>query len=87
MRGAAQDVLARASLVRIIPARAGSSAKGEARVSHSRDHPRACGEQDYDTFFRTVTEGSSPRVRGAEGVCYYLMLLRRIIPARAGSRD
>ncbi len=52
----------------IIPARAGSSLTKQCKVSATRDHPRACGEQASATTVTTSFTGSSPRVRGAAEV-------------------
>ena len=70
---------------RIIPARAGSSRTPPGRSRARADHPRACGEQRRVYDLHPLTEGSSPRVRGAEQVKAFVVPSARIIPARAGS--
>ena len=69
----------------IIPARAGSSPLRLGRSPPSRDHPRACGEQDMDSMFNEYRVGSSPRVRGAVKTPSLNIGNSGIIPARAGS--
>ena len=51
----------------IIPARAGSSCLTRCARLPLRDHPRACGEQSRLITPSYAIEGSSPRVRGADG--------------------
>ena len=51
----------------------------------SSDHPRACGEQAWWSWYQVDNDGSSPRVRGAVRSLALAALLGRIIPARAGS--
>ena len=54
-------------------------------IHFNRDHPRACGEQDWKFYTPTDAEGSSPRVRGAGKQGYRHEVPSGIIPARAGS--
>ena len=70
--------------VRIIPARAGFTCRGE-RIQHWRgDHPRSRGVyRDVEKGFITGT-GSSPLARGLQHHADRLESLGRIIPARAG---
>ena len=51
----------------IIPARAGSRSTRGTEGPETRDHPRACGEQDCVAALAVLIPRSSPRVRGAEG--------------------
>ena len=65
VRGAAATHHDRAELMRIIPARAGSSVSPDPSSLEWGDHPRACGEQATYSGNAHEKEGSSPRVRGA----------------------
>ena len=69
----------------IIPARAGSRPSPCGRSGRSRDHPRACGEQQRLVFLALHVKGSSPRVRGAVSIFPAWRTRDGIIPARAGS--
>ena len=55
------------SLIRIIPASAGSREQAITDIEALRDHPRECGEQSSKRTPIQMTAGSSPRVRGAGG--------------------
>ena len=69
----------------IIPACAGSSKAMRSIRTSGRDHPRVCGEQPALAPLSLIAWGSSPRVRGAVGKRYSIVLLLGIIPACAGS--
>ena len=69
----------------IIPARAGSSSSYIRNFFFNWDHPRACGEQQITGGKSSESQGSSPRVRGAEPVVRVELDTSGIIPARAGS--
>ncbi len=45
---------------------AGSSGSGPRRAPPGRDHPRWCGEQLGTPFLALISQGPSPRARGAE---------------------
>ena len=85
VRGAGVRVAQRRHRYRIIPARAGSRGMALWPAVLSRDHPRACGEQEISRRLGRSRAGSSPRVRGAAGCGGGDRLRPRIIPARAGS--
>ena len=70
----------------IIPARAGSRTRKARGIGSSRDHPRACGEQQRLETMAATSQGSSPRVRGAARRRPCRSPRPGIIPARAGSR-
>ena len=53
----------------------------------TRDHPRVCGEQHEVEASDCTSEGSSPRVRGAEQIIKSGLSGKGIIPACAGSSD
>ena len=86
MRGAVDVAVGMERGVRIIPARAGSRSPTARSGTRSRDHPRACGEQNPGMGVKPTAVGSSPRVRGAGKDRWLRGLCDRIIPARAGSR-
>ena len=71
--------------IRIIPADAGSTWPRFARPRTTRDHPRGCGEHEYEDPARPVWPGSSPRMRGAPVDPQTVGNVGGIIPADAGS--
>ncbi len=85
VRGAVGVVDMLSDVTGIIPARAGSSFFFCSGSVPSRDHPRACGEQNNGTKSYLGFSGSSPRVRGAVQDAQPLAAQHGIIPARAGS--
>ena len=68
----------------LIPARAGKTRGARPRAVWARAHPRACGENRRRGVARGRRGGSSPRVRGKHLLGRLALLLRRLIPARAG---
>ena len=68
----------------IIPARAGFTNVLNAKSQHTRDHPRSRGVYGAPIFLSVPLLGSSPLARGLRIVIRALILVRRIIPARAG---
>ena len=86
MRGAAQVLVLLVRRDGIIPTYAGSSGSASTTASRTRDHPRACGEQERDPSLGDIHLGSSPRVRGAVSAPFGYAWDFGIIPARAGSR-
>ena len=86
VRGAAKVSFSSIACQGIIPARAGSSLHLPRLAHEGWDHPRACGEQLPSGSISGVSQGSSPRVRGAAIQSRRKAGLRGIIPARAGSR-
>ena len=69
---------------RLIPARAGKTARHPASGPRSTAHPRAGGENALACFAFACGGGSSPRGRGKRLGEVPEELLRRLIPARAG---
>ena len=69
---------------RIIPARAGFTARRTSSPSRPRDHPRACGVYGAFRAPSRPSSGSSPRVRGLRSPPKKTPTQARIIPARAG---
>ena len=85
MRGALQVGLERGHALRIIPAYAGSTIVLNSYTQSGRDHPRVCGEHSASAVSVSAAQGSSPRMRGAQGVGHVLGGEGGIIPAYAGS--
>ena len=73
-----------ASLCRIIPARAGFTARGLPRAARAPDHPRSRGVYHLALTFIVTTTGSSPLARGLLDAPLHRQEPVRIIPARAG---
>ena len=69
---------------RIIPARAGFTRVSASGAAGGPDHPRACGVYAGAPDCVLPPQGSSPRVRGLPERLSVVVLLPRIIPARAG---
>ena len=69
----------------IIPACAGSTSTPSATLPARRDHPRMCGEHAEIAAWGNDCWGSSPHVRGAQGVHQRDSPEDGIIPACAGS--
>ena len=70
---------------RFIPAHAGNSTSRPWRAYTRTVHPRACGEFHRPHPRRTVTAGSSPRMRGIRIPFFGRRPVRRFIPAHAGN--
>ena len=69
---------------RLIPARAGKTARASGPPPRPPAHPRACGENPVLSGTMPVNAGSSPRVRGKLFGAGDLAGYERLIPARAG---
>ena len=85
MRGAQHLKVRPLSLLRIIPADAGSTSAGAPGSPADPDHPRGCGEHISNSNTEKKERGSSPRMRGAQQSAGAPMVKWRIIPADAGS--
>ena len=85
MRGAPNCSGVSTPISRIIPADAGSTKAGFGQSALERDHPRGCGE--HGPLWRNAMTlcGSSPRMRGAHSRIRGTRIIKRIIPADAGS--
>jgi len=70
--------------MRIIPARAGFTARMAARQAGRRDHPRSRGVYSWDVVSEHILPGSSPLARGLLKRAPGRACTARIIPARAG---
>ena len=84
VRGLLHDIGDKIEEIRIIPARAGFTARVTVRKMWKLDHPRACGVYLTGLYCDVVSTGSSPRVRGLLWYVVACPCLGRIIPARAG---
>ena len=85
MRGAPSEELDDRAVVRIIPADAGSTGSCVGPSGMGGDHPRGCGEHPNLINRSWMSEGSSPRMRGALVLRLSVDGEIRIIPADAGS--
>ena len=85
MRGALECVRQHLDHHGIIPADAGSTAGRNGAHFCGGDHPRGCGEHRPHTRPARRCRGSSPRMRGALAMDPGRGIIRRIIPADAGS--
>ena len=68
----------------LIPARAGKTTCAATTARAAQAHPRACGENRFDTDPLLADSGSSPRVRGKLPQLDRHGGRGRLIPARAG---
>ena len=84
VRGKRRRGSAQAHEVRLIPARAGKTARGAAPSRSGGAHPRACGENVPASGSPVTVPGSSPRVRGKHEDDAADPRKSRLIPARAG---
>ena len=83
-RGKLADRTRFVSRVRLIPARAGKTARWRVSRGPARAHPRAGGENDRPIDCATLMKGSSPRGRGKPARLTPGSVLTGLIPARAG---
>ena len=70
---------------RLIPARAGNISLTALSSATSPAHPRSRGEHHFLCDVHHVENGSSPLARGTSQKLRSRVLLRRLIPARAGN--
>ena len=68
----------------LIPACAGKTSTRHNRTCRNRAHPRVCGENLRIPLSRPETAGSSPRVRGKQGIVILPRRFIGLIPACAG---
>ena len=69
---------------RITPAHAGKTTPNIQLERVTTDHPRACGENPYDTKVLDCSGGSPPRMRGKPNILRSRIACQRITPAHAG---
>ena len=72
---------------RLIPACAGKTAPSSSTPAATSAHPRVCGENWANAGKELPFEGSSPRVRGKQGIEDGHRRRVRLIPACAGKTD
>ncbi len=84
-RGALLSCLICCGSERLIPARAGSTARPDCAHLQARAHPRSRGEHAAETTASALTQGSSPLARGARHRARPGAGRAGLIPARAGS--
>ena len=85
MRGAPERDERDHAILRIIPADAGSTPRIHDWRPAGQDHPRGCGEHSSYRQVPFISDGSSPRMRGAPGHAGRAEHPGGIIPADAGS--
>ena len=84
VRGKRYDVICLPEVPGITPARAGKTTMFNQSSGETRDHPRACGENQIPSAEKRDHKGSPPRVRGKRFCRSSALLYMRITPARAG---
>ena len=86
MWGQAQYCFAVAHGHRIIPMRVGTRFGNMRNAKREQDHPHACGDKSLKRRIQTTRLGSSPCVWGQVCDKFYVVLNKRIIPMRVGTR-
>ena len=87
MRGAQHLKVRPLSLLRIIPADAGSTSAGAPGSPADPDHPRGCGEHISNSNTEKKERGSSPRMRGARSLTRFKFILDGDHPRGCGEHD
>ena len=85
MRGTVPDVPFDHIKHGITPAHAGNSPLMASMVPSVRDHPRTCGEQQYQLQYQYQYQGSPPHMRGTALHAEFQPGRDRITPAHAGN--
>ncbi|RCW78561.1 hypothetical protein DFP89_13511 [Paracoccus lutimaris] len=85
MRGTVRHVAQHGPQFRFIPAHAGNRVIPQPRCQRRSVHPRACGEQRPGLPSSPRNPGSSPRMRGTDGLYDLWGQIYRFIPAHAGN--
>ena len=86
MRGKAFPGRLQDSFPGITPAYAGKRSAWSCQLTHTRDHPRVCGEKGNPPEGGTPATGSPPRMRGKVSQCPASRAGPGITPAYAGKR-
>ncbi len=86
MRGTDNATIKYFGISGITPAHAGNRMTERTSLYHTKDHPRACGEQQQTTAPDTQQQGSPPRMRGTVLHPRHAYAGMRITPAHAGNR-
>ena len=84
MRGKVLCVVDLFHQVRITPAYAGKRDEFDAKVQAEKDHPRICGEKEFNIDIPLGSRGSPPHMRGKGDLCCLPKLRVGITPAYAG---
>ena len=84
-RGTLGAVVMNASLMRLIPARAGNTTRPERSTKPRAAHPRSRGEHSLLIIPAVLLAGSSPLARGTPHALDAPAVTIRLIPARAGN--
>ena len=85
MRGTQYKVRRKLTLYRITPAHAGNTAFFLLNLSHTKDHPRPCGEHFSLYAFQSMQRGSPPPMRGTPKPVKRATIKPGITPAHAGN--
>src|SRR5690554_2030114 len=85
LRGTVVSVPDWMSAPRYIPAPAGNCSTVASLLAEELVHPRACGELVPRAAIRTLSPGTSPRLRGTGAVRLGTVRTHRYIPAPAGN--
>ena len=86
LRGTVSSITTPSTSGRFIPAPAGNRKLPKSKSNGWTVHPRACGEQAFQSLLCVSTGGSSPRLRGTDICSNAEMMGDRFIPAPAGNR-
>ena len=84
MRGKRPGAYAWAYSSRNIPAYAGKTRRVASVTMLVSEHPRVCGENLDFVHHAEKPCGTSPRMRGKQGLIWWIMVVLRNIPAYAG---
>ena len=84
MRGKVRHAVKKVVVLGITPAYAGKSSGNGNTDSRRQDHPRLCGEKDFDVLHIPGMGGSPPPMRGKAYSCICPSTMSRITPAYAG---
>ena len=84
MRGKLPDSHQSAPQIRNIPAYAGKTVAHKGSTTQSEEHPRVCGENILIDSTGSPFCGTSPRMRGKQGVTNITIISPGNIPAYAG---
>ena len=84
-RGAQGAALVAAGERRLIPAHAGSTGQWDESTATTTAHPRSRGEHTPASTSPSISGGSSPLTRGAQPMPSVIRIIKRLIPAHAGS--
>ena len=87
MRGKVLHLFQRVSGKGITPAHAGKRPKRGRSSTRIWDHPRTCGEKNFAVYFKHISTGSPPHMRGKVTVCCDGNDDAGITPAHAGKSN